>query len=82
MYRYNYLYIYYMQFTEKNQYIFMKKGESNMTHEQVKNEINYRKSVLILNKLLEKGFITQEQYREIDLLNRKSFPPYLEKLYD
>ena len=58
------------------------KGESDMTHEQVKNEINYRKSVFILNKLLEKGFITQEQYREIDLLNRKSFPPYLEKLYD
>ena len=53
-----------------------------MTHEQVKNEINYRKSVFILNKLLEKGFITQEQYREIDFLNRKSFPLYLEKLYD
>ena len=53
-----------------------------MTHEQVKNEINYRKSVFILNKLLEKGFITKEQYREIDLLNRKSFPPYLERLYD
>lgn len=46
-----------------------------MTDKQIKNEINYKKSVLVLERLLRFGLVTREQAEKIDLLNRKSFPP-------
>lgn len=51
-----------------------------MTDIQMKNEINYRKSVLVLERLLCFGLITKEQAEKIDALNRKSFPPLLAQL--
>ncbi len=53
-----------------------------MTDKQIKNEINYKKSVLVLERLLRFGLVTREQAEKIDLLNRKSFPPLLEQLCD
>ena len=53
-----------------------------MTDIQMKNEINYKKSVLVLERLLRFGLITREQAEKIDTLNRKSFPPILAQLSD
>ena len=47
---------------------------------QMKNEINYKKSVLVLERLLRFGLVTEEQAKAIDALNRKSFPPLLSQL--
>ncbi len=51
-----------------------------MTDSQMKNEVNYKKSVLVLERLLRSGLISQEQAKAIDALNRKSFPPFLGQL--
>ncbi len=51
-----------------------------MTHEELENEFFYHQSVQILNKMLEKRLITEEEYKKIDLLNRKSFMPKLAKI--
>ena len=48
-----------------------------ISKEQMQNEIQYHQSVKIIDKLLDKGLITKEQYRRIDLLNRQSFKPTL-----
>lgn len=53
-----------------------------MTDIQVKNEINYKKSVLVLERLLRFCLITKEQAEKIDVLNRKSFSPLLAQLCD
>ena len=53
-----------------------------MTNIQIKNEINYKKSVLVLERLLRFGLVTKEQTEMIDALNRKSFPPILAQLSD
>ena len=53
-----------------------------MTDLQVKNEINYKKSVLVLERLLRFGLITEGQAEKIDALNRKSFSPLLAQLCD
>ena len=57
-------------------------GGLGMTNIQIKNEINYKKSVLVLERLLRFGLITREQAEKIDALNRKSFPPILARLSD
>ena len=53
-----------------------------MTDMQIKNEINYKKSVLVLERLLRFRLISEEQAKAIDALNRKSFPPLLAQLSD
>lgn len=53
-----------------------------MTDIQMKNEINYKKSVLVLERLFRFGLITREQAERIDALNRKAFPPLLAQLSD
>ncbi len=51
-----------------------------MSQEEFQNELSYIVSVKILNKLLDNGFLTKEEYRKIDLLNRKSFKPKLAEI--
>lgn len=48
-----------------------------MSKEQFENELNYNRSVKLLQKMLAKGLITQEEYTKIDKLNRISFTPKL-----
>ena len=48
-----------------------------MSHEQLQNELNYTISVKLIQKMLDKGLISTEEYRKIDMLNRKSFKPNL-----
>ena len=52
-----------------------------MTDIQMKNEINYKKSVLVLERLLHFGLVSEEQAKAIDALNRKSFPHILDSVY-
>ncbi|MDL2310394.1 hypothetical protein LJC13_00275 [Peptostreptococcaceae bacterium OttesenSCG-928-C18] len=48
-----------------------------MSQEQFLNEIGYSRAVKLLQMMLEKGLITQEEYTKIDRLNRQSFTPKL-----
>ena len=55
--------------------MFMDPKKKDLTIEDIKREYNYWHSVKILTDMLQKGIITQEEFRKIDLLNRKSFSP-------
>jgi len=48
-----------------------------MSQEQFQNELNYSLSVKIIQKMLDKGIITADEFHKIDALNRISFSPYL-----
>jgi predicted transcriptional regulator len=52
-----------------------------MTKEQCKCEIQYKMALKMLNVLLRRGVVTEEEYRKIDSLNRQSFSPQLARLY-
>lgn len=52
-----------------------------MTKEQIVNEINYKKSVALLQRLLRTGLITEEQYQKINQLNMETFQPELKAVY-
>ena len=45
------------------------------------NEVRYSVARKLLNLMLETGFITEEEYRKIDCLNRETFSPELSKVY-
>ena len=51
-----------------------------MSHEQLQNELNYTMSVNIIQKMLDKGLVSTDEYRKIDMLNRESFKPNLASL--
>jgi hypothetical protein len=48
--------------------------------EELQREYDYIKSVKIIQKMLDKHLITQEQFNKIDRLNRKSFSPLYSRL--
>lgn len=48
-----------------------------MSQEQFYNELSYSRAVKLLQEMLAKGLITQEEYTKIDRLNRKYFTPKL-----
>lgn len=48
-----------------------------MSDEQLNNELYYSMSVKLIGKMLDKGLITPDEYRKIDLMNRDSFKPNL-----
>ncbi|WP_313560042.1 SHOCT domain-containing protein [Ruminiclostridium cellobioparum] len=52
-----------------------------MSKEQAANEVKYKITLKLLNILLLNGLITQEEYEEIDDLNRQTFQPQLAKVY-
>ncbi len=45
------------------------------------NEARYSIARKLLNLMLENGFITDEEYKKIDALNRETFSPELSKVY-
>lgn len=45
------------------------------------NESRYSVSRKLLNLMLENGFITEEEYKKINQLNRETFSPELSKVY-
>ena len=53
-----------------------------MSQERMQNEIHYHISRKIIDKMLEKNLITEQEYHKIDSLNRISFQPKLAKLME
>ena len=45
------------------------------------NEVRYSVARKLLNLMLENGFITEEEYKKIDALNRETFSSELSKVY-
>ena len=52
-----------------------------MTKIEMKNEISYKISIMLIGSLLKNGVITQAEYKKIDKLNQKSFPVEFAELY-
>lgn len=52
-----------------------------MTREQSKAEIQYKMALKMLDILLRRGIVTEEEYEKIDVLNRQSFSPQLAGVY-
>ena len=48
-----------------------------MSQKQFQNELYYRLSVNLIQKMLAKGLITEDEFKKIDALNRVSFSPKL-----
>lgn len=44
-------------------------------------EVHYSIAKRLLQRMLENGFITKEEYGKIDRLNRETFSPELAKVY-
>ena len=47
----------------------------NLTPEQFEREAGYRFSLAVMGALLDKGLITQEEYRRIEPILAKKFSP-------
>ena len=45
------------------------------------NEVRYSVARKLLNLMLQNGFITDDEYKKIDALNRETFSPELSKVY-
>ena len=45
--------------------------------EQLLNDLHYQQSRQIIKALLNKGLISTTEFKEIDDLNKQSFPPLL-----
>lgn len=52
-----------------------------MTKEQSVREIEYKMALKLLNILLNRGIITEEEFKRIDELNRQTFSPELSEIY-
>lgn len=52
-----------------------------MTKEQSKCEVQYKMAQKMLDILLRRGLVSEEEYKKIDDLNRQSFSPQLAKVY-
>lgn len=52
-----------------------------MTKEQSIREIEYKMALKLLNILLNRGIITEEEFKRIDELNRQTFSPELSEVY-
>lgn len=52
-----------------------------MNEKKEAREVHYSIARRLLNRMLEAGFITEEEYRKIDRLNRETFSPELAKVY-
>ena len=51
-----------------------------MTEEQTRNELFYQMSKEMLDQMLQRNFITYEQYEKIDALNIKKYQPFFSKV--
>ncbi len=56
-------------------------GGRVMTKEQLSKEVEYKMALKLLNILLNRGMITDEEFKKIDELNRQTFSPELSEVY-
>lgn len=59
----------------------MIKQELIQMGEREKQEVRYSISRKLLDLMLKNGFITEDEYKKIDQLNRETFSPELSKVY-
>lgn len=52
-----------------------------MSKDQSRQEVQYKMALKMLQILLRRGIVTEEEYEKIDALNRQSFSPQLAKVY-
>ncbi len=52
-----------------------------MTREQSMAEVQYKMALKMLDILLRRGIVTEDEYEKIDELNRQSFSPQLAGVY-
>ncbi len=52
------------------------------TNEEMQNEYDYLLAEQLTRKLLDKGFITDDEFTRIMTRNRKSFSPFISKVID
>ena len=51
--------------------------KNNISSEQLLNDLHYQQSKQIIQNLLNKGLISLTEFKNIDALNKQSFPPLL-----
>lgn len=49
----------------------------NISSEQLMNDLHYQQSKQIIQNLLNKSLISPTEFKDIDALNKQSFPPLL-----
>ena len=49
----------------------------HINSEQLLNDLHYQQSKQIIQNLLNKGLISLTEFKDIDTLNKQSFPPLL-----
>lgn len=49
----------------------------NISSEQLLNDLHYQQSKQIIQNLLNKGLISPTEFKDIDALNKQSFPSLL-----
>ncbi len=59
---------------------YVKRAELAMPPEELQGELDYWRSRKILQRMLDGGLITPDEFHKIDDLNRKSFSPKLARL--
>lgn len=53
------------------------KTNSSINSEQLLNDLHYQQSKQIIQSLLNKGLISPTEFKDIDTLNKQTFPPLL-----
>jgi hypothetical protein len=51
-----------------------------MSHSEFQGELDYFRALKMIQKMREKGLITEDEFHRIDVLNRKSFTPVFAQL--
>lgn len=57
-----------------------KTGPREMTEDAMQQDIAYRFAQKISQDLLEKGLITNDEFKRLSELNKESYSPYLKEL--
>ncbi len=56
-------------------------SEHKISKEQSRQEVQYKMALKMLNILLRRGIVTEDEYEKIDDLNCQTFSPQLAKVY-
>lgn len=59
---------------------YLKRAKLAMPPEELQGELDYWRSRKILQRMLDQGLITPDEFHKIDGLNRRSFSPRLAQL--
>jgi uncharacterized protein HemY len=57
-----------------------KTNYTKITQEELQREVDYWRAYKILQRMLKAGLISEEEFKKIDKLNRKTFSPMYAQL--